>query len=110
MERNDANTTGTLREVCLEEITLYGGGFGFFFAAINSTERTEIVFIENVTLNAHLLITEVLIPCAHPARTAVEEDSIFKDDNARPYRFSDVEGIIHARCWDPTLRLASSKS
>lgn len=81
-------------EVCFEEITPYGGGSVMFWAAINSTERTELVFIENGTLNAHRYIMEVLIPYAQPTLTALGEDSIFMDDNARPHRSGDVEAYM----------------
>lgn len=55
---------------CFEEITAYGRGSVMFWA-INSTQRTELVLIENGTLNAH----RYLIP--QPALNALEEDSIF---------------------------------
>ena len=80
--------------MCFEEITPFGGGSVTFWAAINLTERTELVFVENGTFNAHRYITEVLIPHAQPALTALEEDSIFMDDNACPHRSGDVKAYM----------------
>lgn len=81
-------------EACFEEITPYGGGSVMFWAGINSMDRTELVFIENGTLTAHRYITEVLIPYAQPALTALGENSIFMDDNARAHRSGDVEAYM----------------
>lgn len=81
-------------EACFEEITPYGGGSVMFWAGINSMDRTELVFIENGTLTGHRYITEVLIPYAQPALTALGENSIFMDDNARAHRSGDVEAYM----------------
>lgn len=77
-------------EVCFEEITPYGGGSVMFWAGINSLDRTELVFIENGTLNAHRYVTEILSPYVQPTLAVLGENSIFMDDNARAHRSGDV--------------------
>ncbi|CAH2107302.1 unnamed protein product [Euphydryas editha] len=81
-------------EACFEEITPYGGGSVMFWAGINSMDRTELVFIENGTLTRHRYITEVLISYAQPALTALGENSIFMDDNARAHRSGGVDAYM----------------
>lgn len=81
-------------DVCFEEITPYGGGSVMFWAGVTSNYRTEIVFIENGSLNAHRYITEILSQNAQPALTVIGEDAIYMDDNARAHRSGDVDAYM----------------
>lgn len=89
--------------MCFEEITPDGGGSVMFWAAINSMERTELVFIEYKTLNAHRYIT------------AYNDSSWgrfhFMDHNARAHRSRDVEAYMRKvgiRRLDSTQTIISS--
>lgn len=81
-------------EVCFEEITPYGGGSVMFWAGITSEDRTELVFVENGSLNAQRYITELLIPHAQPALAVTGSDAVFMDDNARAHRAGDVDAYL----------------
>lgn len=80
-------------EVCFDEITSYGGGSVMFWADITSEDRTEVVFIENGSLNVRRYITELLIPHAPPTLAVTGSATVFMDDNARAHRAGDVDEV-----------------
>lgn len=92
-------------EVCFEEITPYDAGSIMFWAVINSKDRTELVFIENGTLNAHRYMTEILIllawPALRPFLEKVSADSSTKHQGVKAYHRRGVgEHIPQEALWN----------
>lgn len=77
-----------------ETITFYD--FVIFWTAVNSTERTELVFIEKITLNAHRCLAEVLT--RQPKLNALGKYFIFMDDNTRAHHSGDEEAYMQEEC------------
>ncbi|KAL1489805.1 hypothetical protein ABEB36_013737 [Hypothenemus hampei] len=55
------------------------------WGGVSFNARTELVFIQNGTLNAHRYLTEVLEVHAVPFMMTLGENATFMHDNARPH-------------------------
>lgn len=65
-----------------------------FWAGKTSSYPTEIVFIENGSLNAQRYTTETLCQHTQPTMTVIGKDAIYMDDNARAHRSGDVDAYM----------------
>lgn len=57
---------------------------------VTSETRTEVVFLQNGTLNAHRYISGILIPHVQFVLVVTGDRSIFVDDNTRLRRAAEV--------------------
>lgn len=73
------------KQACIEEKVAYGGGSILVWAGISSESRTELVLIENGTLNAERYVEEILNEHVGPFMSSMGENTIFMHDNARPH-------------------------
>lgn len=65
-----------------------------FWAGINFQDRTDLVFVENGSLNAPRYITEILVPHVQPALAAIGNWAVFMEDNARAHRAAAVNEYL----------------
>lgn len=85
---------------CIEEKVAYGGGSVQVWAGISSEDRTELVLIENGTLNSERYVREILNEHVGPFMARMDRDAIFMQDNARPhtarmvYDYLEEVGIV----------------
>ena len=80
--------------------TPFGGGSVMVWGGISMEARTELVFIENGSLNAHRYINEILINHVVPFAPFIGDEFVFMHDNAHPHaarcvsEYLDTLGII----------------
>lgn len=81
-------------EACIAEQLPFGGGSVMAWGGISFHARTELVFVENGTLNAHRYLTEILEEHVVPFMGFLGEDGIFMHDNARPHTARFVTAFL----------------
>ncbi|CAB3255379.1 unnamed protein product [Arctia plantaginis] len=72
-------------QVCVEEKVAYGGGSVQVWAGISTEARTELVLIQNGTLNAERYVEEILNEHVGPFMARMDRHGILMHDNARPH-------------------------
>lgn len=72
-------------QACIAERLPFGGGSVMAWGGISFDARTELVFIENGTLNAHRYLQQVLEDHVVPFMATLGDDATFMHDNARPH-------------------------
>ena len=77
-------------DVCVQEVTAFGGGSVMIWAGITATQRTPAVIIPG-NLNSRRYIAEIVTPHVIPMSQQYGNAFIFQDDNARPHRARIVD-------------------
>lgn len=72
-------------QACVEEKVAYGGGSVQVWAGISAEARTELVLIQNGTLNAERYVEEILNEHVGPFMARMDRHGILMHDNARPH-------------------------
>ena len=76
--------------VCVAEHDRFGGGSVMVWAGISAQGKTDLHVIDNGTLTALRYVNEILDVYVRPYASAVGENFILMDDNARAhYRLAD---------------------
>lgn len=81
-------------QACIEEKVAYGGGSVLVWAGISAESRTELVLIENGTLNGVRYMDEILNEHVGPFMARLGENAIFMHDNARPHTARVVQDYL----------------
>ena len=81
-------------QACIEEKVAYGGGSVLAWAGISAESRTELVFIENGTLNGQRYVEEILNEHVGPFMARLRENAWFMHDNARPHTAAVVQNYL----------------
>lgn len=72
----------------------YGGGSVQIWAGISAEGRTELVLIENGTLNAERFMQEILNEHVGPFMIRMDRVGILMHDNARPHTARIVHNYL----------------
>ncbi|CAB3230083.1 unnamed protein product [Arctia plantaginis] len=78
-------TRERFHQACVEEKVAYGGGSVQVWAGISTEARTELVLIQNGTLNAERYAEEILNEHVGPFMARMDRHGILMHDNARPH-------------------------
>ena len=77
-------------DVCVQEVTAFGGGSVMIWAGITATQQTPAVIIPG-NLNSRRYIAEIVTPHVIPMSQQYGNAFIFQYENARPHRARIVD-------------------
>ena len=81
-------------EVNVQPRHAYNGGSVMVWAGVTADRRTDLVVVSGILTGRY--IDEILRPHVVPFLRPMGNNSIFKDDNARPHRERIVDGFLQA--------------